>query len=273
MYSEEMEQKEAGFSNFSGTDNVFNQNLRNGDRRGLYKAANKKNRATVQIAVKNFTDSEQIFELFNSNNSIAIQPDDALYAQRTPSGGVWYPFDASFTMALAFKSEASVDVVGRSLAAYSRKGDLLYIPDTNTGGAQKTMLEYSQILDNVAETNGLKISLRSTLGGNTYKRLVEKMRTSVIHVTDWKIQCSNEEQFQLSIAQKDFTITGASADDEYQISSSVSSKDNNTKIVEIGDKMLLIDGDTRLSGIILPSTTMVFTFEVDIINEVTKRVF
>ena len=99
------------------------------------------------------------------------------------------------------------------------------------------------------------------------------MRTSVIHVTDWKIQCSNEDQFQLSIAQKDFTITGASADDEYQISSSVSSKDNNTKIVEIGDKTLLIDGDTRLSGIILPLTTMVFTFEIDIINEVTKRVF
>ena len=155
------------------------------------------------------------------------------------------------------------------VASFSRKGDLLYISEG------KTQTEIADMLLNSsgAPATDLTIGLRSTMGGNTYKRLIEKMRTSVIHVTDWKIQCSNESQFQLSIAQKDFTITGASADDEYQISSSVSSKDNNTKIVEIGDKMLLIDGDTRLSGIILPNTTMVFTFEIDIINEVTKRVF
>jgi len=270
MYGEE----EVNFNNFSGGNSVFNQQLK--QNRGLYRAIDKKSRATLQIAVKNFTTEEQVYELFNSNNSITIQPDDSLYAGRVPTSPgfseAWKPFDSAASVDLISIPEAT-PVMAESLAAWGRKGSLLYARAW-VGGVNQ---DISDLVLNLREESenilGVKISLRSTLGGNTYKRLIEKMRTSVIHVTDWKIQCSNENQFQLSIAQKDFTITGASADDEYQISSSVSSKDNNTKIVEIGDKMLLIDGDTRLSGIILPQTTMVFTFEIDIINEVTKRVF
>ena len=265
---------EADFQNFSGGNAVFNQKLN--ANRGLYKATDKKSRATIQIAVKNFTNSEQVYELFNSNNSISIQPDDALYAGRVPTSPgfseAWKPLDSAGIVDLISVPEAT-PLMAESIASWGRKGSLLYARAWVGGVNQPISDLVFNLREEAEDILGVKISLRSTLGGNTYKRLIEKMRTSVIHVTDWKIQCSNEDQFQLSIAQKDFTITGASADDEYQISSSVSSKDNNTKIVEIGDKTLLIDGDTRLSGIILPLTTMVFTFEIDIINEVTKRVF
>jgi len=268
------EGEEVNFSNFSGGNSVFNQQLK--QNRGLYRATDKKSRATIQIAVKNFTTEEQVYELFNSNNSIAIQPDDSLYAGRTRASESWKPVDTCGVVNLcrSADSDGAPSDLGESIVAFGRRGDLLYVDKTNSLATAVNLSTLESALAGSSEDSlSIKIALRSTLGGNTYKRLVEKMRTSVIHVTDWKIQCSNEDQFQLSIAQKDFTITGASADDEYQISSSVSSKDNNTKIVEIGDKMLLIDGDTRLSGIILPNTTMVFTFEIDIINEVTKRVF
>lgn len=271
-------QEEAGFSNFSGTNNVFNQDIKNGNARGLYRAVDRSKRATIQISVENLSDTEQVYELFNANNSISFQPDNSLYAGRARGNGdipeAYVPFDAVSAFNFGLGSAGSAPPY--SVVGFTRKGDLLYY-EARSLNATYTRTAYSEIMAGLIPVNQLGsavlVSLKSTLTGNTYRRLVEKMKTSVLHVTDWKIQCSNEEQFQLSIAQKDFSITGASGDDEYQISSSVSSKDNNTKIVEIGDKMLLIDGDTRLSGIILPETKMVFTFDIDIINEVTKRVF
>lgn len=269
-----MEHEEASFENFSGTNGTFNQSL--AGQRGLYRAKDKKSRATIQIQVENFTGTEQVYELFNSNNSIALQPDDSLYAGRTRLGGAYKPLDNSGLIDVTEQVLLTTGTMQEPLASFSRKGNLLLIDNTDLGGIAIPVLVLSGALKN--ETNpafaiAVKVSMKSTLQGNTYRRFIEKMKTSVIHVTDWKIQCLNEAQFQLPIGQKDFSITGASSDDEFQVSSSISSKDFNTKIVEIGDKQLLVDGDTRLSGIILPNTTMVFTFEIDIINETTKRVF
>lgn len=272
------EQQEAGFSNFSGTNAVFNQNIEKGNERGLYRSAEKAKRAVIQLVIENFSDVEQVYELFNANNSIAFQPDNSLYMGRARGNAdvpeSYVPFDT--VSAFDFGTGAIGSAPPYSVAGFTRRGDLLYY-EARSLNAGYNKVAFGQIMAGLIPINQLgsaiSVSLKSTLGGNTYRRLIEKLKTSVIHVTDWKIQCTNEEQFQLSVAQKDFTLTGASADDEFQISSSVSSKDTNTKIVEVDDKMLLIDGDTRLSGIILPNTKMVYTFDIDIINEVTKRVF
>lgn len=284
MYNEEEnydENPEASFESFSGTNAVFNQNIANGKNRGFYNAGKQKaKKATIQLTVENFTTEEQIYELFNTNNSIAIQPDDNLYSGRTRNAEAWKPLDARGVIFGLSRAAVADTAAPQNLAAFTRGGALVYLDKLNNALVGSTLAIFSSLLNDQSAGNAtddsalaLKVSLKSTLGGNTYKRLLEKMRNSVLHVTDWKIQCSNEDQFQLSIAQKDFSITGASADDEFQVSSSVSSRDNNTKIVEINDKQLLIDGDTRLSGIILPETKMTFTFQIDIINEVTKSVF
>ncbi len=278
---ENFENPEASFSSFSGTNSVFNQNIKNGRSRGMYNAgANKAKRATIQLTVENFSEVEQVYELFNSNNSISVQQDDNLYSNRTRLGASWKPLDARTLIYAISRAAAGDGAANESVAAFSRGGSLLYLDKTTNALVATTELVQSTLLSDMSAGNAVddsvlsvKVSLKSTLGGNTYKRLVEKMKYSVIRVAAWKIQCSNEDQFQLPIAQKDFSITGASADDEFQVSSNVSSRDNNTKIVEIGDKQLLIDGDTRLSGLILPETKMTFTLEIDIINEITKSVF
>lgn len=270
--------QEANFSNFSGTNSIFNQSLAKGKQRGLYQSKNRKNSATVQFTVENFTGRDQIFELFNSNNSIAVQTDDALYAGKGDNGNqAWQPVDAKCLYDLVGVDGGDPSLT--PIAAITRTGELAYIDTlradgitTNSNTDVSIALGGSGALAANLRTAVL-VSLKSTLQGNTYRRFIEKMKYSVIHVKFWKMQCSNEEQFQLPIAQKDFGITGASTDDEYQVSGSVSSKDNNTKIVEINDKMLLIDGDTRLTGVILPHTKLTFTFEIDIINEITKAVF
>lgn len=270
---------ESAMSSFSGVNGTFNPNIANGKNRGLFNGGrNKKKRATIQISVKNLVNRQQVYEIFNSNNSIAIQPDDALYADFPISGGGWKPLDAAGTLAFAQAAafDAGLLTVPNNIVAFDRKGNLAYVDSSDSNGTPLTT-QLAQLYFNAPASAPtvptLIVSLRSTLGGNTYRRLIEKMKTSVLHVTNWKIQCSNDQQFENPIAQKDYTITGASQDDEFQVSSAVSSRDFNTKIVEINDKMLLIDGDSRISGIIEPLTEMTFTFEIDIINEITKSVF
>ena len=283
---EEMQNMENEMQSFSGNTKIFNKNLRNGSKRGFEQFTKAKGRATVAITVQNLSTEDKIFELFNTNNSIAYQSDDALYAGQAkqvkttvPTATAWRPFDVTYTAGLSDPNLAST--VQDSLppvVAFDDRGNLLYINGNKAGSGvllNRTLL--AEALRNFggsqAQVADLKISMKSTLNGNSYKRFVEKLKTSVILIDQISIVTSNELQFQTSLAQKDYAMLSTGGDDEIQLSDYIRSTQQNPKAIEIYDKKVLVDGDTRLSGIALAGTTTTYTFSLMVINEITKQVY
>jgi hypothetical protein len=152
------ENLEANFESFSGTNGTFNQELKNS--RGFYRANDKKSRATIQIQVENLTSREQVYELFNSNNSIAIQPDDALYSGRSLSGNAWQPYDiAGILLNQAGYSEVpsgSLTYITEDIVAFSRKGSLIYCESSLIGGSPVLFTQISRLLaSDIVNTPGI----------------------------------------------------------------------------------------------------------------------
>lgn len=282
---EEMQNMENEMSSFSGNNKIFNKDLSNARNRGFEKF-NKKGRATVAITVSNMTDEDKVFELFNTNNSITKRADGSLYANAARKGlhvgngrGEYLPFDEGYIMNVdADFADGTAGVID-PVAVFDNAGNLIYVDSYSAADA----VDYTKVnlrrfinghvIAGSAFHPSVKISMRSTLNGNSYRRFLEKLQTSVILIDQISIVTNNELQFQTSLAQKDYAMLSTGGDDEIQLSDYIRSTQQNPKAIEIYDKKVLVDGDTRLSGIALAGSVTTYTMSLTVINEITKAVY
>lgn len=280
---EEMQNMENEMSSFSGNNKIFNKDLSNARNRGFEKF-NKKGRATVAITVTNMSDEDKVFELFNTNNSITKRADGSLYANAAKKGthvggarGEYLPFNEGYIMNVDSNFADGTTGVIDPVAVFDNAGNLLYIDSYSAVLAVdygKTQLRREiNGVSNGTPITSVKISMRSTLNGNSYKRFLEKLQTSVILIDQVSIVTNNELQFQTSLAQKDYAMLSTGGDDEIQLSDYIRSTQQNPKAIEIYDKKILVDGDTRLSGIALAGSVTTYTMSLTVINEITKAVY